>query len=91
MVVDYKDYKSSEDFVGIRYKPIYSKKKMEYVIMSLNFFIDKFFQSFLFDFAKVLSEHYEITKIKGYSQLKKFVGEEFIEKHFFYNSLVELN
>lgn len=85
MVVDYKDYKSSEDFVGIRYKPIYNKKKMEYVIMSLNFFIDKFFQSFLFDFAKVLSEHYEITKIKGYSQLKKFVGEEFIEKHFFYN------
>lgn len=39
----------------------------------------------MFDFAKVLSEHYEITKIKGYSQLKKFVGEEFIEKHFFYN------
>ena len=27
MVVDYKDYKSSEDFVGIRYKPIYNKKR----------------------------------------------------------------
>lgn len=84
MVVNTVDYKSSIDFVGVRYKPIYHKKDLRYVIMSTNFFVDKFFQSFLFDFANVLSKYCESTRINGYNQLKRFVGEEFIEKHFFY-------
>ena len=85
MVVNTIDYNSSKDFVGIRNKPIYHKTDFRYVILSPHFFIDKFFQSFLFDFATVLSNHSEITNINGYTQLKRFVGEEFIESHFFYN------
>lgn len=78
-------YTSDIDFVGMRFKPIYHMGGLRYVIMSLNFFVDKFFQGFLFDFAKVLINHSQTTKITNYSQLKKLVGDEFIEKHFFYN------
>ena len=85
MVVNPMDYRGSTDFIGIRHKPIYHKEGFRYVIMSTNFFIDKFFQSFLFDFANVLSKYSRTTNISGYVPLKRFVGEEFIEKHFFYN------
>lgn len=85
MAVNPMEYKSSIDFVGIRSKPIYQKERLEYIIMSLNFFVDKFFQGFLFDFAQILNKHSQITNIKGYNQLKQFVGNEFIEKYFFYN------
>lgn len=78
-------YIDSSDFTGMRFKPIYHMSELRYVVMSLNFFVDKFFQGFLFDFAKVLINHSQTTKVTNYSQLKRLVGDEFIEKHFFYN------
>lgn len=84
MVVPDEEYRQSSDFVGLRTYPIYQISELKFTIMSVNFFIDKFFQSFLFDFSKVLTAHQFITGIKSYSHLKSILGSDFIEHEFFY-------
>jgi hypothetical protein len=75
----------SIDFTGIRERPVYYLGDNTYCVLSLNFFVDKMFQSFLFDFATILTKRPEETNITGYPSLKKIVGEVFTEKVLFYN------
>ncbi|MDE6560505.1 MAG: hypothetical protein K2K75_03900 [Muribaculaceae bacterium] len=87
MVVSDSSYSESKDLNGLRSFPLYKIDECTFIVMSINFFIDKFFQSFIFDFAKVLSAHNTLTGIRGYNQLKAWIGSEFIEREFFYKIL----
>jgi hypothetical protein len=84
MSIDVEKYKSNFDFKGIRSKPVYYQGDNTYNVLAINFFIDKLYQSFLFDFATALIKHKEITKIKSYPDLKKLIGDQFSEKYLFY-------
>lgn len=81
MSMDISKYIPSSDFKGLREKPIYYQGDNKYHILSFEFLIDKLFQSFLFDFSKVLVEE---KKIKKYPDLKNLVGDRFSEKYLFY-------
>ena len=87
MVVSDSSYSESKDLNGLRSFSLYRIDECTFIVMSINFFIDKFFQSFIFDFAKVLSAHNTLTGIRGYNQLKAWIGSEFIEREFFYKIL----
>lgn len=83
MSIDTKNFKKGKDFKGLRSKPIYYNGNNLYSIISSKFFIDKMFQSFLFDFADILIKK-NIDKIKNYPILKTLVGDRFTENYLFY-------
>lgn len=83
MSIDINSFKRTADFTGLRSKPIYCHGNNLYSIIFSNFFIDKMFQSFLFDLASTLKEK-GMNKIKNYPQFKQLVGERFTEKYLFY-------
>ena len=84
MSIDVKAHKSSLDFTYLRAKPIYHHGNNTYSIISIGFFVDKMFQSFLFDFASILTAHKATTNINGYPSLKSLVGNLFTENYLFY-------
>lgn len=84
MSIDVEKFKPNSDFKNIRIKPIYYQGDNTYNVLAINFFIDKLFQSFLFDFATTLITQREITKINCYPDLKKLIGDQFTEKYMFY-------
>lgn len=84
MCIDLKNFKRTPDFTNIRSKPIYYHGDNTYSIISMGFFIDKMFQSFLFDFAFVLTKHKATTKINSYPELKTIIGTVFTENYLFY-------
>lgn len=84
MKMDVEKFETSLDFKCIRNKPVYYQGDNTYNILAINFFIDKLFQSFLFDFATILTKHKEKTKINDYPDFKKLIGERFTEKYMFY-------
>ena len=84
MSVDVNNYKSSSDFTNLRKKPVYYQGDNKYNILNINFYIDKLFQSFLFDFANVLAMHYNVEFKDSYGNLKSKIGKEFSEKFLFY-------
>lgn len=84
MSVDVNKFEPSSDFTGIREKPVYYQGDNKYNILDINCYIDKLFQSFLFDFANVLTMDKEVKEIKSYPQLRARVGEPFSEKYLFY-------
>lgn len=83
MCIDIKNFKSTPDFTGLRSKPIYCHGNNLYSIISLKFFVDKMFQSFLFDLASILKQKPD-SKINDYPQLKQLVGQCYTEKYLFY-------
>ncbi len=84
MCIDIENFKRTADFTSIRSKPIYYHGENTYSILSMGFFTDKMFQSFLFDFASVLIKNHQITKIKDYPTLKAMIGNMFTEHYLFY-------
>lgn len=82
--IDIRDFKRSDDFTYLRSKPVYYHENNEYSIISTKFFIDKMFQSFLFDFAATLRNHKTTTGINSYPELKSLVSREFTENYLFY-------
>lgn len=74
----------SKDFTKIRAKPIFRYDEDTYIVLFIKFFKDKFFHSFLFDLARVLSIHKEESGIYGYPQLKQLLGQYFSEQILFY-------
>lgn len=83
MSIDINRFRRTADFTGLRSKPIYYHGSNLYSIISSNFFIDKMFQSFLFDLSSTLKEKPE-NKVKDYPQLKQLIGDRFTEKYLFY-------
>lgn len=84
MCIDVESFKRSTDFKDLRNKPIYYHGDNNYSIISMGFFVDKMFQSFLFDLASVLRKHKTTTKISSYPDLKKIIGALFTENYLFY-------
>jgi len=84
MCIDILNFKRTADFTCIRERPIYCQGNNTYSILCMNFFLDKLFQSFLFDFANVLRKYKHQTGINNYPDLKKMVGEHFTECYLFY-------
>lgn len=84
MCIDMENFIRTPDFTNLRSKPIYYHGDNTYSIISMEFFIDKMFQSFLFDFAFVLAKHKAATKINSYPELKTLIGTFFTENYLFY-------
>ncbi|MDD2426081.1 MAG: hypothetical protein PHU00_08680, partial [Bacteroidales bacterium] len=84
MKMDVEKFAPSLDFKCIRSKPVYYQGDNTYNVLAINFFIDKLYHSFMFDFATALIKHKEITEINSYPDLKKLIGERFAEIYMFY-------
>lgn len=84
MCIDIKKFRRTPDFTCLRSQPIYYYGDNTYSIISMGFFIDKMFQSFLFDFASTLMKYKKTTKINNYPELKAIVGNVFTENYLFY-------
>lgn len=84
MSIDISNFKRSADFTNLRSKPVYYHGNNEYSIISTKFFIDKMFQSFLFDFTSTLKKYEATTNIKNYPDLKSLVSRQFTENYLFY-------
>jgi len=74
----------SSDFTSMRNRPVYRVADNTYVVLFVNFYIDKLFQSFVFDLAKVLKKHEYETQISGFPALKRQIAFVFSEKCLFY-------
>ncbi len=81
---EHRNYKRSDDFTELRNTPIY-KYENYYLFLYFNFFVDKIYQGFLFDFAKVLSKNK--CRIKDFGDLKSDLGEKFAEHFAFYKTI----
>lgn len=79
-------YQRTEDFKGLRNKPIL-KYGGNYIFLFFNFFVDKIYQGFLFDFVRVLKLNN--CAISDFAKLKTDMGQKFSEQIAFYN-LIDL-
>lgn len=84
MCISVESFQRKKDFTNLRSKPVYYHGDNTYSVLSTGFFLDKMFQSFLFDLASSLKTHKNTTKINGYPDLKRVVGESFTERFLFY-------
>lgn len=84
MSIDISNFKKTPDFTDLRSKPVYYHGNNAYSIISTKFFVDKMFQSLLFDFATILKIHKVTTNINSYPELKALVGNQFTENYLFY-------
>jgi hypothetical protein len=85
--VDTNDYKCSDDFTGLRSKPVLMLEKSKYLFLNLNFFVDKFYQGIQFDFATALITNkveYKGKPIKNFPGFKQVYGEVYSEVGLFY-------
>jgi hypothetical protein len=72
---------TDKDFKSLRQYPLFRTEKNTYIFLDFRFFVDKFYQGFLFDFA-------DITKI-SFSNLKADMGSEFSEHLLFYTAMAK--
>ncbi len=97
LCVDINSFRSSNDFLGLREKPLFKFKDNQYLYLNLNFFIDKIFQGVQFDFASALAKNeieYNGKIIAGYVSnergkvgFKSIWGEIYSENHLLYPTL----
>lgn len=78
-------FTSKTDFRTLKQTPVLKVSRNRYVILFDKFFIDKIFVSLLFDFARILAKHKQITNINGLPDLKRLVGQRFTEHVLFYD------
>lgn len=86
--IDPKTFKSSDDFLSLREKPVYKISKNDFVFLNLNFLVDKLYQGIQFDFARVLVKHSGTFKgkvIKNTVDFMSIFGNEFSETGLFYS------
>jgi hypothetical protein len=82
LTINNRPFETNQDYQILRNYPIYQLNSNTYLLLYLNFFIDKIYQGFLFDFAKVLKAGGQ--SITGYDKLKSKLGELFSEQVLFY-------
>ena len=83
-IKEFNKYKRTDDFMSLRNYPVY-KHGNNYLFLYFNFFADKFFQGFLFDFAKILKKNG--CKISDYGKLKSDLGLKYSEHITFYKTM----
>jgi hypothetical protein len=85
--LDPQGFKRSDDFLGLREKPVLEIAPNEFLFINLNFIVDKFFQGIQFALAKAIIKHkvqYRGKEIQRFDQFKSIYGEEVSEKGVFY-------
>lgn len=85
--VDVPSFQPSLDFLTLRETPLYKYSETELLFLNLNFFIDKIYQSILFDFADALIATGATYKGKLIRSKPDFIGiysNEFVESGLFY-------
>lgn len=76
LAINGKTIETDKDYKPLRQYPLFESEAQTYTFMDYRFFVDKFFQGFLFDFA---------TTVKiSYGNLKADMGNEFSEHILFY-------
>ena len=78
------NYKRTDDFNLLRNCPIY-KYENNYLFLYFNFFVDKFYQGFLFDFVRILNKNN--CKISDFGKLKSDLGLKYSEHISFYKTM----
>jgi hypothetical protein len=71
-----------EDYILLRQFPLFKSGLYTYTFLHMDFFVDKLYQGFLFDFVRVLNKC-GYTSFK-YPQLKTDLGNRFSEINLFY-------
>ena len=79
LIINEKIITTDKDYKPLRQYPLFESEAQTYTFMDYRFFVDKFFQGFLFDFASS-------AKI-SYSDLKADMGNEFSEHVLFYTAM----
>jgi len=88
LTVDTNSFVKSEDFLNLREKPIYRVDYNNFIILNLNFLVDKLYQGIQFDLARVLfknSATFKGKKIKSTVDFMGIFGEYFSETGLFYS------
>ena len=81
-IIDPEEYIGAPDFIEIRSSPLYILSNNILLFLNFNFFVDKIYRGFIFDFAETLIEHkIKIGEIEINSRpdLFKIIGKNFIE------------
>jgi hypothetical protein len=81
-IINPEDYRGEPDFVEIRSFPLYKLSTNILLFLNFNFFIDKIYRGFIFDFADTLIDHkikIGNLKIKSRPDFFKITGKNFIE------------
>lgn len=83
LAIDVNNFEIKNDFISLREKPVYKTGTGKYIIFNYSFFVDKIFQSLLFDFSIILKDNGIIT---NFPELKsKFISELFMEQYLLYD------
>lgn len=84
------EFRASDDFLGVRQRPLYKMDDDRYIILNMTFFMDKIYQGIQFDFFKLLSAEKLSFKGKVIDNVQYFFGiygSEFTETVLFYKVL----
>lgn len=73
---------TDDDYLLLRQYPIFKNESFTYTVLHMNFFIDKLYQGFLWDFVNVQKEIGNTSF--SYGNLKNDMGNQFSEKYLFY-------
>lgn len=80
--VNTNEYVSSDDLRGLRAKPLVKINPETYIVINPDFWGEKLYSGFIFDFANFLISKGEC---KSYEEFKKELGEIFSEHKLFYD------
>lgn len=81
-LINEKKVTMDEDYLSLRQFPIFKSDLNTYTILYTNFFVDKLYQGFLFDFVSVLKKCGHVSF--DYRRLKTDMGNRFSEILLFY-------
>lgn len=81
-ITNLETYEKKIDFIGLREKPVLKSDIDSYVLYNYSFFVDKLFQTVIFDFGIVLIENEIVKSIPDFKS--KYYSEAFYEQYFLY-------
>ena len=84
--IDLNSFNKSDDFSSLRERPIYQMGPNKFIILNLNFLVDKLYQGIQFDLARVLvknSATFNGKKIKNTVDFMSIFGKYFSETGLF--------
>jgi hypothetical protein len=88
LTLNINSFNKSDDFLSLRESPIYQINQNSFIILNLNFLVDKLYQGIQFDLARVLvknSATFNGNKIKNTVDFMGIFGEYFSETGLFCN------
>lgn len=87
LCIELNRFSVNHDFLPLRERPVYKINDNQYIVLNINFFVDKIFHSVLFEFSKVLINNgatYNGNKIVTFPNFKSIYSKLFTEEVLFY-------